>query len=211
MTDQTREQDSQYKAIEDITSQPWFWEAPIAYPLSGFYVTQEGTLHGHGYTTSESYTLFTGGSFNGQDIDANATFAFDAFGDRTQSKGSNEIWIEGYIKQNTKLNAAVAGDLDACQTSQTVIVDGSDTKIVCFGSGGHSLGSNALGSLPLGGYTTTLSDLPAWFHVAKTYPQVPFYLQQISFGTKGIDLQWELITFGTNSTMTVEGNNAITE
>lgn len=210
MTNQTQEENSSYKGIEDVTGQPWFWEAPITYPISGFYVVN-GVLYGHSYTTSESYMLFNGGNLNGQEIDANATFAFDDHGDRTQSKASDEVWIEGYIKQNTVLSCSVLGDLDTFQSSQTVTVMGSDNTIVAYGSGAHALGKNPLGSQPLGGASTILSTLPAWFHVAKTYPNVPSYLEQISFFTKGVDLQWELLAFGTNATMTVEGNNAITQ
>lgn len=211
MTDQTQQQYGGYKSIEDVSGQPFFWEAPITYPIAGFYVTEDGQLGGHSYTTSESYILFSSGSFNGQDIDANATFALDDKGDRTQSKASDECWIEGYIKQNTKLNTTISGDLDAFATSQTVVVDGSDQQIVAFGGGAHSLGKNPLGSQPLGGAQTVNSTLPAWFHVAKTYIQVPFYLEGMSFESKGIDLQWELITFGTNARFTPEGNNAITQ
>ncbi len=214
MTDQTKDNFSQYKAIEDVTQMPWFWEAPVAYPVSGFYVV-DGEIYGHNYTTSESYKLFSGGNFNGQDITANATFAFDDKGDRTQSKASDEIWVEGYIKQNTSLNVTVGGDLDGCQTTQTKVIDGSDSVIVCFSgngsSSGHSLGQVSLGSQPLGGSITAVSSLPAWFHVAKTYPQVPSYLEQISFDSKGTDFQWEIICFGTNSRFTREGNSAITE
>ena len=210
MTDQTQEQYSQYSPEEAVSSaKPWFWEAPITYPISGFYVV-DGELYGHGYNTSESYKLFDGDSFNNQDIEANATLAFDDKGDRTQSKGSNEIWVEGYIKQNTDLSVTVTGDLDACATSQTKVINGNDNTIVCFGSGGGAFGKNPLGSQPLGGSSPSQS-LPAWFHVAKTYPQVPFYLEQISFYSKGISLQWELVTWGTNARMTTEGNNSITQ
>lgn len=210
MTDQTAQQNSNLKGVEDITQQPWFWEAPVTYPISGFYVVA-GELYGHSYTTSESYKLFTGGNFNHQDIDANATFAFDDKGDRTQSKASDEIFVEGYIKQNTELNVTVNGDLDSFQTSQTRIIDGSDNTIVAYGAGAHSLGKNPLGSQPLGGAQTVTSTLPAWFHCVKTYPEVPFYLEQISFESKGVDLQWELTSFGTNAEFTPEGNNSITE
>ncbi len=211
MTDQSKQTASDRSSIEDTTGQPWFWEAPITYPIAGFYVTEDGELGGHGYTTSESYLLFTSGSFNGQDIDANATFAFDDVGDRTQSKASDGLWIEGYIQQNTILSATVGGDLDQFASSQTVLVDGSDSRIVAYGSGGGALGKSKLGSNPLGGTGTSTTTLPAWFHVVKTYPQVPFYLEQISFSTKGIDLSWELLDFGTNARFTTEGNNYITE
>lgn len=211
MTNQQTQDNSAYKGIEDVTGQPWFWESPITYPIAGFYVTEDGELGGHGYGTSQSYLLFTSGSFNGQDIDANATFAFDTKGDRTQTKASDAIWVEGYIKQNTILNVNIAGDLDNFRNSQTKTIDGSDNVLVAFGSGAHSLGKNHLGSQPLGGSTTQQSDLPAWFRAIKTYPQVPFYIEQISFSTKGIDLQWELLDFGTNARMTPEGNFSITE
>ena len=210
MTDQTKQYTSFTRDMEDVTQQPWFWESPITYPIAGFYVVN-GELYGHSYTTSESYKLFTTGSFNGQDIDANATFAYDDKGDRTQSKGSDELWAEGYIAQNTKLNATVTGDLDTSAESQTVVIDGANSQYVAYGAGAHSLGKNNLGTNPLGGANTNTSTRPAWFHVAKTYPQVPFYLELISFATKGVDLAWELICFGTNSRMTAEGNNEITD
>lgn len=210
MTDQTGQYTSFSRDIEDVTKQPWYWEAPITFPLSGFYVV-DGELYGHSYTTSESYKLFVGGDLNGQQIDADATFCYDDKGDRTQSKGSDEIWVEGYIAQNTDLNVTINGDLDAFMTSQTVIVNGNDDAIVAFGSGGNALGSRPLGSEPLGGSDTLSSTLPAWFHVSKTYPQVPFYLESVSFTSKGVDLNWELITFGTNSRFTPEGNSAITQ
>lgn len=211
MTDQSQQQYSTYNPIEQVNqSQPFFWEAPVKYPISGFYITKDGELGGHGYNTSESYLLFTGGDFNGQDIDANATFAFDDKGDRTTSKGSNEIWVEGYIKQNTDLSVTIAGDLDICQNTQTVVINGNDSQYVCYGNGGGSLGADNLGSKPLGGTFTNTNDLPAWFHVVRTYPQVPSYLEQISFTSKGVDLQWELITYGTNKKFTTEGNNHIT-
>lgn len=213
MTDQTKQTTmSAYHPYEDVdvANQPWFWEAPLTFPLSGFYVV-DGELYGHSYTTSESYRLFVGGSLNGQQIDVNATFAYDDKGDRTQSKGSNEIWVEGYIAQNTELMVNVVGDLDNFATSQTTKVEGNDSAIVAFGSGAHALGKNNLGSQPLGGSQLISGSLPSWFHVAKTYPQVSCYLEQISFTSKGVDQMWELICFGTNASMTAEGNNAITE
>lgn len=210
MTDQSKQYTSYYRDIEDVTAQPWFWESPITYPISGFYVVA-GELYGHNYTTSESYKLFTTGSFGGQDIDAIAEFCYDDKGDRTQSKCCDEIWIEGYINQNTKLSTTISGDLDAFATRQTVVVNGSDNTIVAYGGVSGSLGKVSLGQLSLGGTTTTSTTLPAWFHVAKTFLQIPFYLESVTFYSKGVDLSWELSIFGTNAKMTVEGNNQITQ
>lgn len=210
MTDQTKEQFSSLKAMEDVTEQPWFWEAPVTYPISGFYVVA-GELYGHSYTTSESYKLFTSGSFNGQSIEAVAAFAYDDKNDRTQSKGSDELFVEGYIAQNTTLNATVTGDLDAFASSQALTIDGSDSTIVAYGNGAHSLGTTPLGSKSLGGTDTSTNTRPAWFHVIKTFVESPFYLEQISFYTKGVDKNWELLCFGTNARMTNEGGNDIVQ
>ena len=209
MTDQTQQNNLSYRGVEDITGQPYFWEAPIGYPISGFYVV-DGALYGHSFTTSESYKLFTSGSFNGQDIDANATFGFEDLGDRTGSKASDELYVEGYIKQNTNLNCSIRGDLDGFASTQTVVVSGNNPQYVAYGYGGGSLGQSHLGGQSLGSSRTTTRTLPAWFHVVKTYTNMPLYLEQKSFYTKGIDLQWELITQGTNLSFTTEGNNSIT-
>lgn len=213
MTDQTKQSTTSISLakLEDVDQdQPWFWEAPITYPISGFY-TVNGDLYGHSYTTSESYKLFTGHRFNDQNIAANATFAFTDLGDRTQSKGSDSLWVEGYIAQNTTLTATVAGDLGALSSAQSVQISGLDRGTVSYGAGGHALGKNPLGSEPLGGAITQSSTLPAWFHVIKTYPVKPQYLEQLSFSTEGVDLEWQLICFGTNASNTNEGNNNITD
>lgn len=211
MTDQGSQQFSGGKALEDVTQQPWFWEAPITYPISGFY-TVNGELYGHSYTTSESYKLFTGGTFNGQQIDANATFAFNDEGGRTQTKTSSGIWVEGYIKQNTILSCDIAGDLDSFRVTQTAEINGNDNTIVAFGGGGNSLGDSSLGVQTIGGSANTVgaNSLPAWFHVIKTYPPQPFFQEQITFRTKGLDLQWELLAYGTNAAFTNEDSNSIT-
>lgn len=210
MTNQTRQTTQSIRAVEDVDNdQPWYWEAPVTYPISGFYVVN-GVIYGHSYATSESYKLFTGGNFNGQSIDWNMTFGMDDKGDRTQSKGSNEVFVEGYIKQNTTVNTTVSGDLNAFSTAQITVINGNDSTIVAFGGGGHAIGKNSLGSLPLGG-ALQAGTLPAWFHVVKTYVQVPFYLEQVSFSGKGVDNQFELLKYGTNAILTPEGNNSITQ
>jgi hypothetical protein len=45
-----------------------YWEAPISYPITDFYVTEDGELGGHGYATSESYLLFTGHRFRANTV-----------------------------------------------------------------------------------------------------------------------------------------------
>ena len=223
MTDQTKETTSSIRGIEDVDpTQPWFWEVPITYPIAGFYCV-DGKIYGHGYTNSESYLLFNGGTFNGQSINAIAAFGYDDLGDRTQAKGSNQIWVDGYISQNTVLNVTINEDLDAFLQSQTVQINGSDSSIVGFGTSDHSLGAVDIGSNPHGedlappypdedtSINTPDYQLPPYFHVVKTYVQNWYHLEQVVFQTNGADLAWEIISFGTNKKFTNEGNNSITQ
>lgn len=211
MTNQTQETTSSIRGVEDVdASQPWFWEAPITFPLSGFYWTTDKGLCGHSAASSESYQLFTSGSLNGQNIDAKVVFGYQDYGDRTEGKGSDELWVEGYIKQNTTLQATITGDLDAFATSQTVTINGADNTIVAFGGNQNGIGKAPLGSQPLGGTGMgTGTGTSSWFKVIKTYPQTRSTVENVAFETNGVDFGWELIAYGTNAKFTAEGNSII--
>ena len=102
--------------------------------------------------------------------------------------------------------------MGAFLSSQTMVINGNDSTIVSFGGGGNSLGDSPLGVQTLGGNQNTTSEvtLPAWFSVIKTYLSIPsFYLGQVVFSTTGVDLQWELLTYGSNTEFTNEDSNAI--
>ena len=189
-----------------------YWEAPLTYPVSRFYKVN-GELYGHSYNSVESYKLLDGYNFNGEPIPADAVFAFDAHGVRSQSKSFDEWFVDGYISQNGVLTIKSQADLDGCAAYQMNEIDGSDTAIVCISGSDASLGKVSLGKNPLGSSigSTTNTPLPPNFRAIKTFNRVPFYLNQLSFSSSALDFQWEITSFGTNASMTSESNNAITE
>lgn len=188
-----------------------YWEAPQVMPINRFSIIQ-GELYGHSSLTSETYKLFTGFNDNGFPIAARANFSFNNYGTRSQSKGYNEFYVEGYISDSTTLTLGVQYDIDGCATKTHFDIVGSDTKIVCIPSDSASLGKVSLGKNPLGGeIMTALDGNTPKFRVIKTFPTRYFYEDQISFTSEGIDEQWEILAFGPQLQAYTDLNNSITQ
>ncbi len=190
------------------------WESPQTLPLTSFY-TVDGDLYGHSSVTSESYKLFTGFSDRaingvGSPILAIANFSYQNYGTRTILKTGNEFYMEGYISANTTLTGMINNDLDGCQITQTFEVDGDDKTIVCIPNDESSFGKESFGKQKLGGSgVSNLTGLPPKFRVIKTFNRVDFYEHQFSFKIVGIDQNFQLIGFGTNSAPSTDTNSAI--
>lgn len=181
------------------------WESPQTIPVSRFYVV-DGELYGHGYSTSESYKLFTGYAdrvytgFSGNPISAKAVFSYQNYGSRSTFKKANAFYVEGYISPGTVLTAKLTYELDGCATTKSFEIDGSDTQIVCIPSADGSLGKESLGKIKLGGYfTAPLTGLPPKFRTEKTFNNTDFFEVSPSFETLGVDQRYELIAFGLNA------------
>lgn len=189
-----------------------YWEAPQILPISRFSVI-DGELYGHSYQTPETFKLFVGYNDMGAPIDARAVFSYNNYGTRSATKSFNEFYYEGYITANTVLTLGLQYDIDGCSTSTSFTISGNDRQIVCIGGDDVSLGKVSLGKNPLGGGPdlNVITPLPPKFRGIRTFPRIPFYEEQTSFSSYGVDTQWELIAFGPAVTPTSEGNNDITQ
>ncbi len=203
-----------YNMTKDTTTQNptnspiHYWEAPLTMPFSRFSVI-DGDLYGHSYLVSETYKMFQGYNFNGHPIPANATFAYQQYGVRTQNKSENEYYIEGYISENAVLDMTVNYELDGFGGQYNGEIIGNDSQVVQIQDSTASLGKESLGKNPIGG-DLTLADDTNKFRVIKTFPRTPYYEASPSFHSSGIDYIWSIIGFGPTQTPTSEGNNSIT-
>ncbi len=191
-----------------------YWEAPVTYPIARFSIIND-ELYGHGYRVPETYKLFTGYTFNGSPIPAQAVFSYVQYGTRAYPKDFNLFFLEGYITQNCVLNYSLNYDIDGCQTSRSYNIAGSDQALVCTPINDASLGKAPIGSRPLSGLTipplsvfSTDTGLPPKFRAIKQLSKFPFYELQVVFSSLGNDQQWELLAFGPNAGPATEGNNA---
>lgn len=184
------------RIFNQTNPQNTYWEAPVTYPVSRFYVV-EGELYGHSYQTSESYKLFDTYSFNGSEIDCIAKFSFDNVGTRSKTKGFNQFYSEGYISANTDLTLTIQKELDGCATTTEYDINGDNAQIVCLRTESNSLGKNPLGSNPLGGNLNAQPDLPPKFRVIHTMPIEPYFYEfQPIYSSLGFDQQWEILAYG---------------
>lgn len=195
-----------------------YWEAPVAYPISDFYVTEDGELGGHGYGVSESYLIFTGYRFranptdDGFPIAAIATFAPYAHESRIKTKTTEELWVDGYMSSNSVISTGFIANLDGCNTTKTINISGADTAITCPVTEGGSFGDSPFGTQILGDGLVA-STRPPYFNVIKTFDKTEnsFRFEQVFFSSYGLDYQWEIISFGTDAKNTIEDNNEIRE
>lgn len=188
-----------------------FWEAPQILPISRFAVI-DGELYGHSYQVGETYKLFTGYNDNNNPIDARAVFSYNNYGTRTNKKGTNEAYSEGYISLNTTLTLTKTYEVDGCAIPLSYNIKGN-SPFVCNFSSDASLGKVSLGKNPLGSslQETNPNGLPPKFRWIRTFPEQYFYEEQFSFSSNGIDQQWELLAFGTKVLVAGDQNNNIKE
>lgn len=195
-----------------------YWEGPVEYPISDFFVTDDGKLGGHAYSSSESYILFDTNRFrydesdnSGYAITAIAQFVPNTHGNRTQTSNTQNFWIDGYISGNVSSSSplvlTLTHDLDGCQTTQSKSVVGDGKRYNCPIQSTGTIGDSPIGGSPIGSGTD--SSRPAYFHVILDFPTISSYLEMPTFSTEDVDYQWEIISFGSYYVISKEGNNAI--
>lgn len=197
-----------------------YWEPPVQYPVSGFYSTEDNEIGGHGYGSSESYLLFTGTRFranpddDGFPISAYAFFApwphvthlpgqRSSFSNRSATKMTEELFVDGYMSANTVLTVGVNYDLDGCTQTKMVTINGTDTAITCPVTEAGSLGSAPFGTEILGdGLIPPIR--PPYFQAVPTFDKYQYRFEQVFFYDEGIDTTWQIISWGTDSMPTAE-------
>ncbi len=182
------------------------WEAPQELPISRFY-TVDGELYGHSYATSESYKLFTGYAdrvypgFLGYPINMIMKFSYQNYGSRFAYKSAKELYIEGYINENTNVTTTITYEIDGCATVKTFTIRGDNRNIVCIPPVQGAFGESSLGKVKLGGDGPhTANDLPPKFRVIPTFNNTDFFEVSISFSVLGTNNRFELLAFGLNAT-----------
>jgi len=200
-----------YNMTQDVTdglvdtSRTHFWEAPQLMAISRLAIIG-GELYGHSSLAGNTFRLFAGTDDDGEAIDALALLAYDTYGDRTQTKKSDTLFLEGYKLQSTKLTAYVRRNVngpvsafawrnlpDACVTPP---VDDA------------SIGKQSVGSSPIGG--GELGDVPR-FRLKQTYAKLGTDCseEQIGFGSDEVGAVWRILSCATNAVMSVEQDSAI--
>lgn len=195
-----------------------YWEAPINIPLSGLSFVGN-TIIGHSYQTSESYILFNGysdraASINqtGNPISSVAIFAFEVDALRAKRKSFNKFFTEGYMTPGTNVTVNLFGRSPNPGVTPLVsyVLNGTAPYVLNYDQ--SSIGKNDLGKNPLAGTTQTIQQgtLPPYFAWNQTFVRFPYLSYQPSISSYGVNQNWQLLSFGTNSAPTSENETDLT-
>lgn len=199
-----------------------FWEAPQILPISRFSIIDD-ELIGHSYNNPLSYKLFSGikdnadpdDSVAGTGIDSRAVFSYQNYAARELTKYFNELYVEGYIQQNTNLTIGVNFEINGIGGNWEKVIKGTDTTVINVIPDNASFGKNLFGKNPIGGVIDkdanifTSEDLPNKLRAILQIVRTDFYECSFYFRTSGIDEKFELICLGALATKTAYGSNKI--
>ncbi len=184
-----------------------FWQPPQLVPASRLSHIG-GTLHMHSNVNAETHKLFDGTSDNGASFRAVAAWAYRSFGDRVNLKKFDELYVEGYISSNTKLQVTAKYEFEGVGDTQTSFIDGSDRGILLEPPVSGSLGDENLGDEDLGGGASGENQNPK-FKTILSFAPTEFTESQFVFETDDLDLQWELLAHGPNVLQSPSNNISI--
>lgn len=175
------------------------WQPPQNMYLSRIDVIG-GKLYGHSFGTNETYELFADETYldNGGLYTSKAVLAYRTFGDRTNQKVFDEVYIEGYIAQNTLLEGDVLYDFGGATAESIFNIDGGDSDILFGTSPDASLGKQSLGKNPLGSSVES-TDVLTKFRIFKLLKTVPFYELLLTLESTQENSRWEVIAIGFNA------------
>ena len=171
------------------------WEAPQIMPISCFSIIN-GELHGHSYLTPQTFKLFDGTSDNGNPIEARFKMSYINSGNRTMMKRFNEMFVEGYIEERTKLECKILFDIDGSTGERTFDIDGDNEKIIFKReSDDASLGKNSLGKTALGSKPQETEELNKFIGF-KGIQAEDHYEYTFEGSSNQDNAQWEFVAYG---------------
>jgi hypothetical protein len=171
-----------------------FWQPPQTFPV-GQLSDYDGALIGHSYSVNESYTLFSGTNDNGTAISHKAHFAYQNYGQREKLKNFNKYFTEMYISENGEVVHTVVYDYLGSKGFKEYTYKGTDTEHIFSPNPSASLGVNALGTAPLGGYLTEISNFKKYRRFKPIVP-IDFYEYQVRYEMEIIDARFQLVAHG---------------
>lgn len=116
---------------------------------------------------------------------------------------TEELFVDGYMSANTVLTVGLNYDLDGCTQTKMVTINGTDTAITCPVTEAGSLGSAPFGTEILGdGLIPPIR--PPYFQAVPTFDKYQYRFEQVFFYDEGIDTEWQIISWGTDSMPTAE-------
>lgn len=197
-----------------------YWQPPQTLPVRSL-SEQDGKLYAGSNVVAETFELFAADTYS--DYIANGTwgdpdskvpiptmmaFAYNAFGKRALLKNFDEYYVEGDIRQNTKVKFTLYFDFGGRGQVLERTIDGSDNDILKETLINASLGQQPLGQSPLGGRLQEPEDTSV-FEVIFEIASEPFTKIQVVFETDQLDAFFSILSHGCNVRLSNQRNISI--
>jgi hypothetical protein len=130
------------------------------------------------------------------DVKANWRSKQFDFGMPQSMKGIDNLYIEGYISQNTALTVKLLLDEDGYTQTFSTTFEGDETAYIFNSDVSNAFGLSPFGAYRFGSYDVASNKKKFRLYLNKDFRVLPFYNLQIDFSSEGINDQWEILDFG---------------
>jgi hypothetical protein len=118
------------------------------------------------------------------------------FGMPYSQKSINDLYIQGYIAQNTTLTIKLLLDEDGFTQTFSTDFSGDESDYIFNGNNSNAFGLSPFGAYRFGSYDETTNMKPFRIYLNKNFRPLPFYNTQIDFSSEGLNEKWEITYFG---------------
>ena len=175
------------------------WDSPVVgWSPSDFTIYDDGTseeLYLANATSPNVYKVGNSGIDDIYEVVANWRSKQYSFDMPQQQKEIVDLFVEGYISQNTTLNISLLLDEDGYTGSYTTTIVGTDDDLVYDSTSYNRFGLSSFGTERFGSNDDQTGNKK--FRVYLTEMRAdPFYNMQLEFASDGEAQNWEIISYG---------------
>lgn len=171
------------------------WEAPIIGWSVGAWNIYNNNLYFGSAVKPVTYQVdFDRYDDDGLPYASVARFSYNNFGSATNPKKASQLFMEGYLSENTTITIRVLYNYNGAQEERSTTLSGTESDYIVGSTNYNALGLSPLGLQPLAATIETVSGLPK-FRVYLTTEQQPFYEISVEVSSEAAGDQWEILRF----------------
>jgi hypothetical protein len=130
------------------------------------------------------------------DVTANWRTGQLTFNDSARRKEVSDIFLEGYIAQNTTLSVSLLLDEDGYTQRFFTTIRGSDSQYIYNASTYNLFGLKPFGTERFGSNEDISGKRKFRVYLGKDFKIIPFYNLQLELASDGANQQWEVTNIG---------------
>lgn len=175
------------------------WDSPIVgWRVSDWVVYSDGItedLYFADATSPNIYKVITESNDNGYEVKSNWRSKQYSFGKPYALKEIVDIYVEGYISENTSLDISLLLDEDGYTQVFKTTVKGTDSEYLYNNAEYNTIGLTTFGTRRFGSQDGVSEMKKFRVYLGKDFRASPFYNAQIEFASEGENYNWEVLSY----------------